>query len=133
MRQLVRPPMRAQLNLSSRAGTNKWKYHLSTFGVISGDTGSFVPCAFLIHKFEDAHILRDAMDCLGFALARLQNDGSDAAAAAAVRLFCPRFILIDVSAAETLAVHTCIWGRQWVASVLCEISTTEPSARCREW
>ena len=86
MRQLVRPPMRAQLNLSSRAGTNKWKYHLSTFGVISGDTGSFVPCAFLIHKFEDAHILRDAMDCLGFALARLQYDGSDAAAAAAVRL-----------------------------------------------
>jgi len=91
--------------MDATAGTNKWKFHLTTLMVIDKATGTGIPVAWVIHKYEDAFVIRAALD----ALAKKVGGSDDLSEC--VRRFCPSYILIDACAKETKAVKECAWGR----------------------
>ena len=105
----IAEPRTGFLLIKASAGTNKWKFHLTTLMVID-EFGHGVPAAWLLHKYEDAEVIRSALDALALNVSGVEQSNPDHARLA-LAAFCPKYFVIDASKAETNAVETSIWGK----------------------
>lgn len=96
---------RSTIIMDATAGTNKWKFHLTTLMVINKQTGRGIPVAWIIHKYEDAFVIRAALDNLA------KKAGGSDDLSECIRNFCPSYMLIDACAKETKAITECAWGK----------------------
>lgn len=112
------------------AGTNKWKFHLTTVLVIDAKTGQGIPVAWLLHKYNKGVTLCDFLNNLAVfasnsprhaAWPAAKPHGRDtrsaapspatgAAAPPPPQAFLPSHVVIDVCATETGAIADCLWG-----------------------
>ena len=106
------------------AGTNKWKYVLTTV-LVMNEAGTGVPVAWLLSKYNDAATMRDFLDHLGLSagheivVGEVYMPSHEAipkggclqkAHVNALKRFCPSHVIIDVAAGEIAAIEACMWG-----------------------
>jgi len=84
-------------------GTNKYKFHLTTVMVI-GKYGTGIPVAWILHKYDDGAVFRNALN----GLAKMMGGSEDVATCLAA--FCPKYIVIDACAKETNGIKECMWS-----------------------